>query len=72
MGIFGLRREAERHAAFARTERLVYSSVIIRVKAPSPLPLCRRSPKRGSRGRSPHQFFIRVHPCSSVVKMILR
>jgi len=71
MGIFGLRREAERHAAFARTERLVYSSVIIRVKAPSPLPLCRRSPKRGSRGRSPHQF-LSVSIRSSVVKMILR
>ena len=36
-GDFGLRREAERHAAFARTKRAETSNPIIRPKAPSPL-----------------------------------
>jgi hypothetical protein len=37
MGKFGLRREAQRHAAFARTGRVQFPIGIVRPKAPSPL-----------------------------------
>lgn len=42
----GLRREAQRHAAFARTSRIEISKLILRPKAVSPLPLCHRTPIR--------------------------
>jgi hypothetical protein len=67
MGKFGLRREAKRHAAFARTRRVYSPIVIARSKAPSPLrsasavqdaPVSIRANSRNSR----HMVFIRVHP----------
>ncbi len=45
----GLRREAERHAAFARTGRNRVCKLTVRSKAVSRLPPCHRSPRpRGS------------------------
>jgi hypothetical protein len=46
---YGLRRVAPRHAAFARTKRAGVFCTIVRPKAVSPLPLCHRTPKLGSR-----------------------
>ena len=43
--VFGLRGQAQRDTAFARTRRWIdCRTIIARPKAPSPLPLCRRTP----------------------------
>jgi len=42
---FGLRWQARRDTAFARTDIFAPSLFPVRSKAPSPLPLCRRTPK---------------------------
>jgi hypothetical protein len=64
---FGLRREAKRHAAFARTGRVLFPIVNARSKAPSPLrsagavhdaPVFIRANSRNSR----HMVFIPAHP----------
>jgi len=45
----GLRREAQRHAAFRPGEKSTEArQSFVRAKAVSPLPLCHRIPKRGS------------------------
>jgi hypothetical protein len=74
MAKFGLRREAKRHAAFARTGRVRFPTGIVRPKTPSPLrsagavqdaPVSIRANSRNSRKSL---FQIRVHRCPSVVK----
>jgi len=48
-GNLGLRREAQRHAAFRPGEKSTEArQSFARAKAVSPLPLCHRIPKRGS------------------------
>jgi len=45
----GLRREAQRHAAFRPGEKSTEArQSFVRAKAVSPLPLCHRTPRRGS------------------------
>ena len=56
----GLRREAQRHAAFARASRVVIPKAIPRPKAVSPLPLCHRTPRRCKPFQIPPVF----HPCA--------
>jgi hypothetical protein len=43
---FELRWQAQRDTALERTRRVEISTPIVRPKAPSPLPLCRRSSRR--------------------------
>ena len=62
LGWLGLRWQASRDTAFALTSRIDCSIVISRPKAPSPLPLCRRTPKidcepRENPNRNPVRVF---------------
>jgi hypothetical protein len=67
---FGLRREAKRHAAFARTGRVHFPIVNACPKAPSPLRSASavQDAPVSIRANSRHMVFIRVHRCPSVVK----